>query len=85
MQLSSPFISCILLRFLTWWVDMGVGIQHFVLSLLQDIFEKHNVVFTIGASFGICWGCLGRFAVFLASIVVVNVSLFPEFLTWIHD
>jgi len=64
---------------------MGLGIQYFVLSLLQDIFEKHNVVFTIGASFGICWGCLGKFAVFLASIVVVNVSLFPEFLTWIHD
>jgi hypothetical protein len=29
---------------------MGLGIQSFVLSLLQDIFEKHNVVFTIGAS-----------------------------------
>jgi hypothetical protein len=50
MQLSSPLISCILLRFFTWWVDMGLGIQSFVLSLLQDIFEKHNVVFTIGAS-----------------------------------
>jgi hypothetical protein len=50
MQLSSPLISSILLRFFTWWVDMGLGIQSFVLSLLQDIFEKHNVVFTIGAS-----------------------------------
>jgi hypothetical protein len=50
MQLSSPLMSCILLRFFTWWVDMGLGIQSFVLSLLQDIFEKHNVVFTIGAS-----------------------------------
>ncbi len=85
MQLSSPFISCILLRFFTWWVDTGLGIQSFVLSLLQDIYKKHNVVFTTGASFGICWGCLGRFTVFLASIFVVNVSLFSEFLTWIHD
>jgi hypothetical protein len=62
---------------------MGLGIQSFILSLLQDIFEKHNVVFTIEASFGICRGCLARFTVFLASIFVVNVSLFSEFLTWI--
>ncbi len=37
---------------------MGLGIQSFILSLLQDIFEKHNVVSQLElhlASAGAAW------------------------------